>query len=138
MISYDLECKNSHRFEGVFKDHRSFKDQLEKKMVSCPICNNQEIKQLFTGCSMQKKSTACSHSPGAPQTFSEAMHIIDHYVKENFENVGKEFADKARAIHYGAEEERNIYGESTVEEISELNEEGISILPLPDVKKLEN
>ena len=56
----------------------------------------------------------------------------------NYENVGKDFADKAKAMHYGVEKEKNIYGESTPQEIKELADEGINVLPIPSVDKLEN
>ena len=30
MISFDLECANEHRFEGIFKDYESFTSQMER------------------------------------------------------------------------------------------------------------
>ncbi|GHF10500.1 hypothetical protein GCM10017044_00230 [Kordiimonas sediminis] len=52
-------------------------------------------------------------------------------VEASCDNVGKDFAEEARKIHYGEAEERGIYGESTAEETRELLEEGIDILPMP-------
>lgn len=45
--------------------------------------------------------------------------------------VGRDFAPTARAIYYGEEEERPIYGESSPDEARQLLEEGIDIAPLP-------
>ncbi len=54
------------------------------------------------------------------------------------ENVGKKFGEEVRKIHYGEAEERGIYGQTSVEEAVELLEEGISILPLPDLPEEKN
>lgn len=140
MISFDLECSNGHRFEGTFKDYQAFDKQLKKKMIDCPVCGDSDIKRLYTGCSIQLASSqqqTVNKNEITPNLF-EAIKMVREYVVNNYENVGKDFADSARAIHYGVEEERNIYGESTTEEIKELIDEGVNILPLPSVEKLEN
>lgn len=142
MISFDLECSNEHRFEGIFKDYKAFDEQLTDKMITCPICRDSNIKRLYTGCSIQSgspssKETDLQLNNKTPNIF-EVIKLAREYVMNNFENVGKDFADTARAIHYGIEEERNIYGESTHEEVKELIDEGVNILPLPSVDKLEN
>lgn len=46
------------------------------------------------------------------------------------ENVGERFAEEARRIHHGDAEERAIRGQSTAEEVRELLEEGIPLMPL--------
>lgn len=142
MISFDLECSNNHRFEGFFKDYKAFDEQLKKNMISCPICQNSEIKRLYTGCSIQagtssSKETSLQLKNESPNIF-EVIKMAREYVKNNFEDVGTDFADTARAIHYGAEEERNIYGESTHKEIQELINEGVDVIALPSTDKLEN
>ena len=48
-------------------------------------------------------------------------------------NVGDKFAEEVRNIQDGKSEEQNIYGTCTAEEQRELNEDGISILPLPEL-----
>ena len=45
--------------------------------------------------------------------------------------VGEDFADEARAIHYGDTEERDIYGEATDKEAEDLEEEDIDFFRLP-------
>ncbi|HPI13461.1 MAG TPA: DUF1178 family protein [Spirochaetota bacterium] len=138
MISFDLECANEHRFEGVFKDYESFASQMERGLVACPYCESVEIKRLFSGCSIQARPATAPLSERRGPNMFEILRMIEGYVRENFENVGSDFAETARAIHYGAEEERNIYGQSTREEIDELLEEGISVTPLPSSGASEN
>jgi len=61
----------------------------------------------------------------------DAAGKIRNAVEENFEYVGEDFADEARAIHYGDSEDRDIYGEATEKEAAELDEEGVAIARIP-------
>ena len=64
---------------------------------------------------------------------------VQKHVEKNFEYVGDKFAEEARSIHYGKKEEREIYGETTVEEAVDLIEEGVNVTPIPGVSpKLKN
>ena len=56
---------------------------------------------------------------------------IQKHVEENCENVGENFAEEARAIHYGEAKERGIYGEATQSEVKDLVEEDIPISRIP-------
>ncbi len=58
------------------------------------------------------------------------MHMVRH-VMAHTEDVGTQFAEEARKIHYGERQERNIRGQATREETEALLEEGIDVLPLP-------
>lgn len=138
MISYDLECSNGHRFEGVFSDYSSFCSQRDNGLIRCPLCDDAGIRQLFTGCSIQSKSSDVSKLEKEHPGMLEKLKIFEQYVKDNFENVGREFPETARAIYYGIEEERNIYGETSHAEMKELIDEGIPVLPIPKNDKLEN
>jgi hypothetical protein len=64
-----------------------------------------------------------------PQEILKKLH---EYIEQRFDNVGTQFAEEARKIHYGETEERNIYGQATGIEIKELREEGINAVPLPE------
>jgi len=54
------------------------------------------------------------------------------------EDVGSEFAEEARRIHYKESPERSIRGNTTVDEVESLREEGIEILALPALPLLKN
>jgi hypothetical protein len=58
------------------------------------------------------------------------MKMVKH-VMANTEDVGQNFAEEARRMHYGDSEERNIRGKASLEETQELLDEGIDVLPLP-------
>jgi hypothetical protein len=64
---------------------------------------------------------------------------VRKHVEKNYEYVGNKFADEARAIHYGEKEEREIYGETSIEEAVDLIEEGVNVTPLPGIDpKIKN
>ncbi len=138
MISFDLECSEGHRFEGVFRDYDSFDAQLGDGKVTCPFCDTREVKRIFSGCSIQARPVSRIMDDTKVRNMFQAIRDFRRYVNENFENVGRDFPETARAIYYGIEDERPIYGETTMEEVRELAEEGIGVLPIPDVEKLEN
>jgi hypothetical protein len=57
------------------------------------------------------------------------MHMVQH-VLSNTEDVGGQFAEEARKMHYGETPERAIRGQVSREETSALLEEGIQVMPL--------
>jgi hypothetical protein len=59
------------------------------------------------------------------------MAKLVEYVVKNTEDVGREFPEEARKIHYGESPERKIRGTATKKEVTELRDEGIEVVPLP-------
>ena len=49
----------------------------------------------------------------------------------NTEDVGSEFPEEARKIHYQESPERRIRGQASADEVQELREEGIEVVALP-------
>ena len=61
------------------------------------------------------------------------------FIKENFEYVGENFAYEARSIHYNKNKsKKNIYGRASIEDVKELNEEGIETSTIPWIEDKEN
>jgi hypothetical protein len=124
MIAYDLRCAAGHVFEAWFKDRRSFLDQKEAGQVECPRCGDAAVEVAFTGCAVRTERTA------PPRGGSVIQHLLT-FLQRNFEDVGAQFADEARSIHYGDARRRNIRGTTTENEERGLREEGIDFLKLP-------
>jgi len=61
------------------------------------------------------------------------VRALHERIQTEFTNVGDKFAEEARKIQLGTSEEQNIYGTCTAEEQRELSEDGIKILPLPEL-----
>ena len=60
------------------------------------------------------------------------------YIEKNCKNVGENFTQEARSIHYDKKTSKGIYGKATPEETSELREEGIDVATIPWLEKSEN
>ena len=130
MIVYNLRCKNSHEFEGWFKDSSAFDAQSKSGKLSCPVCDTRKVEKaiMAPAVSGARKSTVTVDEAKKMRQF---MTGLRKYVQENADYVGPKFAEEARKIHYGETEDRHIYGEATLEEARELVEEGVDVAPLP-------
>ncbi len=126
MIAYDLKCRSGHQFEAWFKSLETFQKQRCKKMIDCPECGSVEIEMVFRPRAIRTRS---SLSLEGPRDMHTAERIVT-FLSENFEDVGRNFAEEARRTHYGETKARNIRGETTASEEKELREEGISFLKL--------
>jgi hypothetical protein len=131
MIVYNLRCKNSHEFDGWFRDSSAFEMQAESGKLVCPICNSKAIEKAIMAPAVSGTKKANVSGPEEMRKMRQFMTGLRQHVLENAENVGPKFADEARKIHYGEIEERPIYGDATVKEAIELVEEGIDVAPLP-------
>jgi hypothetical protein len=69
--------------------------------------------------------------PDALQQMQSAMMNMVRHVMANTEDVGTQFAEEARKIHYGERDVRNIRGQATREETEALIDEGIEVMALP-------
>ncbi|MBS0185025.1 MAG: DUF1178 family protein [Proteobacteria bacterium] len=61
----------------------------------------------------------------------KALLDLKDFVKKNCDDVGNQFAEEARRIHYGETKKRNIYGQTSLDEIIELHQEGVEVSALP-------
>ncbi len=131
MIAYDLKCRSGHQFEAWFKSLETFQKQRRTKLIECPKCNSTEVEIVFRP---QAIKTKTSLNLERPRDIPVAERI-ETFLRENFEDVGKNFPEEARRTHYGETKARNIRGETTESQERELREEGINFfkvnLPKP-------
>ena len=162
MISFNLVCAQGHDFEGWFRSGEAFEDQARGGVLECPVCGSNEVTKgvmapaIARGVSRgaggaaeagagRDGSTDSAPAPVPAPTvdpqkfgqFLQMMRKVREHVERNFENVGDRFASEARAIHAGDAEQRDIYGQATPDDARELSEEGITVLPLPNLPKLD-
>lgn len=137
MIVFDLVCEHDHEFEGWFKDASDFVSQQNNGMLTCPLCGTDKITKVpsVSHISIGKKDKQLSELAAIQNDAANLVNKITEYVTKNFEDVGDEFASVAKDMHYGIEEERDIFGSATLDEALELKEEGIDVIPLPTNKK---
>ncbi len=119
MIKYTIMCSNQHEFEVWFSSGNDYEKQARKSQIVCPEC----------GCSKTKKAPMAPFVKKAGNNTSSIRKTLEN----NFENVGEEFANEARAMHYGEKKKRNIYGNTSVEQAKSLIDEGVEVFPIPDI-----
>jgi hypothetical protein len=131
VIVYNLRCKNSHEFEGWFRDSSAFDAQASAGKLVCPTCDTRKVEKAIMAPAVSGTKKADISGPEEMRKMRQFMTGLRRYVQDNAEYVGPKFAEEARKIHYGESEERQIYGEATVKEAIELVEEGLNVAPLP-------
>jgi hypothetical protein len=139
MIKYNLKCVNNHNFDAWFSDSSNFEEQNKKNLILCPKCNSTKIEKNIMAPNIGSKKQSYTNALKTEKNYEKIIRNVRKHVEKNFEYVGDKFADEARAIHYGEKEEREIYGETSVEEAVDLIEEGVNVSPIPGVDpKLKN
>ena len=132
MIIYSLRCAAGHDFEGWFASADACERQATAGQLQCPSCGSAEVAKLP---SAPHVHTGESSSPrpdaAAIAARREAVTQLRDLILASTEDVGRQFAEVARRIHYQEEESRNIRGQVTAEEAEELREEGVETLTLP-------
>ncbi|MFT0531265.1 DUF1178 family protein [Castellaniella hirudinis] len=151
---FDLACEHDHVFEGWFASQQSYDDQLAQGLVRCPVCQSRRITRRVSAPHLNlghlrqpdARDAAADKTPvpagraavAAPSSRqlaslqAEVLRQVRKIVRQT-EDVGNRFADEARRMHEGEVEERPIRGVASVEECRELAEDGISIMPIPDI-----
>ena len=135
MIRYDLTCESEHAFEGWFPGSNACDQQIAKGLLECPICGFRDVKKALMAPAVSAKKGDRDEKIrkqavafAATQARLAAMRA---HVEETFEDVGDQFSEEARRIHYGETEKRDIYGEATLPQVKELVDEGVEVAPLP-------
>ncbi len=150
----DLQCSAGHVFEGWFASESDFVSQCERSLVQCPLCGDPSVVKKLSAPRLSLSGARDAapmpvvqrHSAGremlavpGPQPVSPekvwlelARQLVAHTT-----DVGQNFAEEARKIHYGESEVRAIRGTATAQEKQSLAEEGIEVLsfPIPQVLK---
>lgn len=135
MIKYNLICSHDHEFEVWFSKGTDFDEQSARGLLSCPHCADTKIEKAIMAPAVstsRKKEKIASHQAKALAVMNEVAAKVRKEIETNCDDVGQNFADEARAIHYGEKPERGIYGKATPSEAADLRDEGVGVMPLPD------
>lgn len=150
MIRYVLLCGATHRFEAWFRDSAAYDEQQAAGLLTCPVCGDRDVRKAPMAPAVRRGHESDAALPAAAGEPSDeqagaawqaerlaalmrALRALRRHVEEHFEDVGERFPEEARRIHYGETEPRDIRGRASGEEVRELLEEGITVLPLPPV-----
>jgi hypothetical protein len=130
----DLTCEHEHRFEGWFQSADDFESQLTRHLVECPVCGSKVVHRLPSA--PRLNLSGASEAAPVEQAATEG-HWQARWLKAmrtmiaNSEDVGEQFAEEARRIHYNEAPARSIRGVTTPDDARALVEEGIDVMPLP-------
>lgn len=152
MVIYDLKCALGHRFEGWFPNMEAFEGQLKEGLVECSVCGVDRVEQIPSGghiakssLKVQKLSQKTALSPSSSDEIAAnvdpvvLMKAVQKYVRDNFKDVGDQFADKARQIHRGEVPSEPIYGTAKEEQLETLEEEDVAFSRIPKLpEEFEN
>lgn len=142
MIRFSLHCGNAHEFDAWFRSNEDFDEQKKSGLLSCPFCHSTSIeKQLMApavSTARKREQQVGLGLEAEQQKMLSALREVTKKVRKEAEYVGDRFAEEARRIHFKEVEERAIYGEASVKEVSSLVEDGIPVVPLPSLPEDEN
>lgn len=158
MIVFDLVCREGgHQFEGWFSSSRDYEEQQQAGLIDCPTCGAKTIEkaamapnvgikgnQRSDGAISSVKQTNVSDAMDDTHSVGKAVEIPSEYKEligkvadaqakmlEKSKWVGADFSEQARAIHYGEKDATPIHGTASTDDVAELKEEGVEIMPLP-------
>lgn len=132
MKVYNLRCEHDHRFEGWFASEQDCSDQLSGARLACPVCDSTAVERLP---SAPRLNVGASEPATRVQELQQQVMSLMRKLVAHSEDVGTRFAEEARRMHYEEIPERPIRGSATRDECEALLDEGIGVLPIPDLLK---
>ena len=138
MIKYNLICKCKKTFESWFSDSTEFESLRKKKLLKCIYCDSSNINKTLMSPNLKRKSNKLLKKNKVEKNIKNQLMKFKKYIEKNCKNVGENFTQEARNIHYDKKKSQGIYGKATPEETSELLEEGIDVVNVPWIDKTEN
>ena len=138
MIKYNLICKCGKTFESWFSSSSEFDFLCKKKLVKCIYCESLSVKKTVMAPNLYSKSNKTLKKTKLEKNIKKQLLDFRKYIEKNCKNVGENFSQEARNIHYDKKTSQGIYGKATPEETNELLEEGIEVTTIPWVDKSEN
>lgn len=159
MIVFDLECRaGGHRFEGWFASSDDFASQQARGLVTCPACGAPEVDKALSAPRLTRKGNqlpdtftppaapaalpsvmppsapagAVSAAPIPPEAAAmlKAVAAVQAEMLKSSTWVGENFAEDARAMHYGEKDAAMIHGRASPEDVKSLIEEGVPVAPV--------
>ena len=138
MIKYNLICKCGKTFESWFLGSNEYESLKKRKLINCKHCNSTTVKKTVMSPNLPSKTNKINKRNILEKKIKKQLLQFQKYIEKNCKDVGENFPQEARSIHYDKKNSKGIYGKATPEETNELLEEGIDVATIPWVNKLEN
>ena len=106
--------------------------------MECPLCGSRAVEKMPSAPRLNI-SGAQAPSPAAKEPVAlpneaamrSMLAQMARHIIANTEDVGEEFAEEARRIHYEEAPRRSIRGVASKDEADSLEDEGIDVMALP-------
>ena len=133
MIVFDLRCAGGHVFEAWFASGAAYDEQAARGLVRCPLCGETQVGKAAMAPNVGAKGNRRADTPPAAEVKAALATLASAQAKalEGSTWVGRRFAERARAMHDGAEPTATIHGQATVAEAKALADDGVAVAPLP-------
>lgn len=132
MIQFSLKCPNDHRFDSWFQSAEAYDKLAAAGMVSCAVCGAEGVQKAPMAPRVAASRETGERPLSQPRTAAEqAVAELRRRIEDGSEDVGRNFAREARAIHEGDAPDRPIRGEARMDEARKLLEDGVPVMPLP-------
>ena len=140
MIKYKLKCECCKKsFDSWFSSSSEYEKLKKKKYLNCHFCNSNDITKTLMAPNILNYNNKKEKKIRKKNDIRKRILEFQNFIKKNFKNVGKDFAYKARSLHYSNEKKsKGIYGSATKKQINELQEEGIETHIFPWIDNKNN
>ena len=118
-----LVWQKGQECDGWVRDSATYEKQAKRGLVSCTHRGSAKIEKQIRAPGLpaksNRKSDATTRLVSGPvdpraQAMMQMMRDYRKHVEANAENVGNNFAEEARTIHYKETQELGIYGNATL------------------------
>ena len=140
MIKYLLNCKNCNlEFESWFASSKEFDKLKRLKLLNCQECNSKQIEKSLMRPNIANSNFKIENENNFNKKIKKKLFEYQKFIKKNFEYVGENFAYEARSIHFSKKKnKKNIYGKASINDVKELNDEGIETSSIPWIETKDN
>ena len=138
MIKYNLICECGKTFESWFSSSAEYDALKKRQLINCIYCDSLSVKKSIMAPNLFSKSNKIPKKNKLEKKIVKQLLDFRRYIEKNCKDVGNNFTQEARSIHYDKKTSKGIYGKATPEETAELLEEGIDVATIPWPNKSEN
>ena len=100
MIKYNLICECDKTFESWFSTASEYDSLIKKKLISCIYCGSSKVKKTVMAPNLNSKSNKLSEQTKFEKKVKKQLLEFRKFVEKNCKNVGNNFSQEARNIHY--------------------------------------
>lgn len=139
MIKYRLYCPDCETtYDSWFRNSVTYDCLKKNGILFCDYCGSSEVSKALMAPNVNTDKGLTEEQKTVKMHYGEEyVDMLHKYIEQNFTDVGRDFPDEARAMHYGISDRdpnEGIYGEVSGNDIRDLVNEGIPVTAIPNKK----